>query len=170
MRRSALLLAAAVLVLAACAKPKAQVVSLYDRTPVPAVPDRTATVADPLADGIYWAGGLQLRNNTLVFTLTQAFFGATCTTELGADACANDFGVLDTRTATVTIAPGDLVSVTVVDAAQKNYAVTGAELATLVGGGKPAASAPADYRYIADPFLVTLAGGRVVEAEQVWVP
>jgi hypothetical protein len=160
----------AVLALTACSKDEPARVHLYDRGPVPAVPDRTQPVAEPLADGQYWSPSLGVAGDTLGFTLAQAFFGPTCEAELGADACVDEPGVVDDPSAEVSVAAADLSTVSVVSADRTNYAVTGAELATLAGGGAPSAEAPDGFTYVPYPFLVTVRDGVVVEARQIWVP
>ena len=156
--------------LAGCTKDAAIHISLYDHAPVPAVPDRTAAVAGSPNDGAYWAQNVTLKDGQLLFTLAQAFFGPACTAELGAQACTDDYGTTDEGHGHVTVAPSDLRIVTVVDADRQNYAITGAELATLVDGGKPDATAPVGFSYLDDPFLLTVTGGVVVEAREIWVP
>ena len=64
----------------------------------------------------------------------------------------------------------DLQSATVASTTKQNYAVPGAELASLIGGNAPSAAAPADYRYSPYPFLVTVRNGHIVDAHQIWVP
>jgi len=161
--------ALAFVALSACGSDSAGVVHLYDPAPVPAVPDRTADITSPLHDGQFWSPSVAVKDGQLVFALGQAFFGPTCTTELGAAACTGDMGVADTLPATVTLDPTGLASVSVVDTQHRNYAVTGAELAGLVGGAAPSSPAPATYAYHPYPFLLTVLAGAVVEAHQIWV-
>jgi hypothetical protein len=170
MGRWLLALAAAPLLVAGCSKPAPATAPLYARVPVPAVPDRTAPPSNT-KDGQYWATGVTYsKNNGLEFELAQAFFGATCTTELGADQCANGVGVDTTKKGGVSIVPSGLPVVTVVAANGQNYAIDGTELARLVAGGAPSASAPADYKYIAGPFLVTISGGTFAAANEILTP
>jgi hypothetical protein len=160
----------AALGLAGCTKDRALTVGLYDVAPVPAVPDRTAAVDEPLADGDYWAPSVAVDGEQLVFTIQQAFFGPTCAEELGAEACADEPGVRDQPSAVLSVASADLGSATVVSADRKNYAVTGTELATLVGGGRPAAKAPPNFAFVPYPYLVTVRDGAIELVHQVWVP
>lgn len=160
----------ALLVLAGCSKDEPARVQLYDRGPVPAVPDRTLPIAEPLADGQYWAPALGVAGDQLGFTLAQAFFGPTCEAELGAEACVDEPGVVDDPAVEVSVAAADLATVSVVTADRTNYAVTGVELATLAAGGTPSSAAPDNFAYVPYPFLVTLRDGVVVEARQIWVP
>jgi hypothetical protein len=169
-RRFVPLALAAALLAGGCSKDGPPTVQLYTRVPVPAVPDRTAppSVSE---DGQYWATAVTFsKNNGLEFSLAQAFFGDTCTTELGADRCANGFGVDDSKKAGLSISPGGLPLVTVVAANGQNYAIDGAELARLVTGESPSASAPTDYKYIAGPFLVTVSGGTFTAANEILTP
>ena len=153
-------------------------VGLYDRAPVPAVPDRTAPV-DPAtttagADGEYWA---QLTGwsagepqSLLIFRLTQALFAETCLAELGDDGCPNGFGVVEQPSKLVDVPVEQLAEVTVVTQQQQNYAITGAELFALAGGGTPSPEAPEGFELGEFPFLLTVQGGEVVAAQQIWVP
>ena len=56
-----------------------------------------------------------------------------------------------------------------VDPQRRNYAITGTELASLLGGAKPSTPAPATYAYQPYPFLLTVLAGAVVEAHQIWL-
>jgi hypothetical protein len=151
----------------------------YSFVPVPAVPDRTRAVdaawADGgvgPADGEYWATAARpgAAAGTVVFDLAQALFGPSCVAELGIDGCPDDYGVVPAPTGQLAAAVADLVTVTVVDGTRSNYAIDGAELARLVAGEPPADAAPDGFAYVPYPFLVTVEAGRVVQAEQIWVP
>ena len=158
------------LLVAGCNKDGPPTVQLYTRVPVPAVPDRTAPPS-VTEDGQYWATDVTFsKNNGLEFSVTQAFFGATCTTELGADRCANGFGVDDSKKVGLSISAGGLPLVTVEAANGQNYAIDGTELARLITGESPSASAPSDYKYIAGPFLVTISGGAPTAANEILAP
>jgi hypothetical protein len=147
-------------------------VSLYDRAPVPAVPDRTTAVATPLVDGEYWAElvSVDAEAGTLTFDLMQALFADACVEVLGADGCPNDYGVVDDPHVEVASPALALTSASVVAESQQNYAVTADELTVLMLGGVPSAGAPDDYAYVPFPYLVTVANGEVVRARQIWVP
>jgi len=171
MPRRFVVLAAATLLLGACSKPAQTTAPLYARVPVPAVPDHTAPPSGVPKDGQYWATGVTVsKSNGLEFSLAQAFFGATCTTELGAAQCANGVGVDESKKGGVSIVPSGLTVVTVVGANGQNYAIDGTELARLITGGAPSASAPADFKYIAGPFLVTISGGTFTAANEILTP
>jgi len=149
-------------------------VKLYDRAPVPGVPDRTATV-DATAmsrDGSYW-GELVLPGDagrrTLTFHITQAFFADTCAEELGIDRCPNNFGTRSEPSLDVDVALTDLESVTVVTTDRFNFAITADELLSLAGGATPAAAAPEGYAFAPFPFLLTVRDGKIVEARQIWL-
>lgn len=135
-------------------------VKLYDPAPVPPVPDHTAAITDPLADGQYWA------------TAATAAATAATTVQFGlAEASFDDAGALtvdDTRSAMVT-ADDPVTPISVVAADRRNLAVTLAELAHLVDGANPDPAAPAWYRFVPYPFLVTVRSGAVVEVRQIWV-
>jgi hypothetical protein len=166
----------AMLLLGACSKPPSTTVPLYARVPVPAVPDRTEPVAKMPADGQYWATKVTVKDGQLVFTLAQAFFGPTCTKELGADRCPNGAGTNEADAPNpagygqFTDAPASLSTVTVFAANGQNYAIDGTELASLVDGGTPSAGAPTDFRYTPGPFLLTISSGGVDAANEVSLP
>ena len=174
MRRSVAVLAAVVL-LAACGD-DAEVLKAYDRAPVPAVPDRTQPVEPAwvdsqvgLADGQYWAEDAAVDAGRIVFSVVQVFFGPACEVELGAENCMNDYGVLDEPTGEVAVDPAALRIVSVAAEDQRNFSIPGSELLRLVQGESPD-GAPADYGYTPFPFLLTVTGGQVSEARQIWVP
>ncbi len=150
-------------------------VKLYDRAPVPGVPDRT-TVVDPSAlspDGAYWAELLlpvDPSHPSFTFHVTQAFFADACAEELGIDECPNDFGILSEPSLDADTALTDLTSVTVVTDDRANFAVTAEELFSLASGDAPAAEAPAGFAFVPFPFLLTVRDGKVVEAHQIWLP
>jgi hypothetical protein len=178
MTRRLTVLVLAGLLLAACGGDDgAGTVHLYDHAPVPAVPDRTHPIDPALtsggADGQYWAeltGWSDGDQPVLTFRLTQALFADACIEQLGADQCPDDYGTIDDPSRTVDVAIGDLATVTVVAENQQNYAITAEELLALAGDAAPAAAAPADFRFGGFPFLLTMRGGVVVEAHQIWVP
>lgn len=152
-------------------------VKLYDRAPVPGVPDRTAVIspeASTLApDGEYWAelsGWRDAATPTFDFLLTQAFFADACAEVLGSAECPNDFGTLDEPSATVTVKVADVGSVTVVSDNRQNFAVTPQELVILAGGQPPSEGAPEGFEYVPFPFLLTVRDGKIVSAHQIWLP
>jgi hypothetical protein len=128
-----------------------------------------------IPDGIYW-GVTQPGNITdvVTFDLTQAYFGEFCVAHFGdtaADDCANDYGVVADPHGLLVVPAEQLDVVSVADAAtQKNYAIDGSELARLIAGAPPAATAPAGYSYVAFPFAITITGGAIVSATQIWLP
>lgn len=182
MRRRAWFVVAAAVALSACGSDAGPgTVHLYDRAPVPAVPDRTMAIdvgvvngnaiTGRLPDGVYWA--LPTADNDaehIGFDVSQALFGPTCSSQLGADECPNDYGVVDDPHGTITVAATDLEVVSVVSEDQQNYAVDGPELAALAGGKAPSATAPEGFAYVPFPFLLTVSNGTVTEARQIWVP
>ena len=167
---------AACLVLTACGGDDGPAtVKLYDRAPVPGVPDRTAAVDPAMStfttDGEYWAelsGGSV--DQTLTFLLTQAFFADACVEELGIDECPNDFGTLDEPNALIAVKMTDIGSATVVADNRQNFAVTGQELFILAGGQPPSEGAPDGFAYVPFPFLLTVRDGAIVKANQIWLP
>jgi hypothetical protein len=170
MRRGCFVLAAVAL-LGACGAAAPPTVPLYARVPPPAVPDRTAPPEDTGKDGQYWATDVTVTtNNGLEFSLAQAFFGPACVSALGADKCTNGVGVDLNKKGAVSIVPSGLTDVTVVAANGQNYAIDGTELARLITGSAPSASAPADYKYIRGPFLVTISGGAFTAANEILSP
>ena len=164
-------LVAFAVLLAACSDDGVETVQPYDRAPVPAVPDRTAPI-DPatlaadgtltvrVADGEYWAEATAVGSGRpfILFGLSQAVF---------AD---DSYEVIDEPHGTLSVLWDDLVSVTVVAENRQNYAVPGAELASLIGGNPPSTDAPPNYRYLPYPFLLTIRAGQIVDAHQIWVP
>ena len=177
-RSFAILVAATCLTLSACGGDEGPgTVKLYDRAPVPGVPDRTAVIDPSMTtlapDGEYWSdllGGTDGDNPTITFLLTQALFADACTDTLGADACADDYGVIEDPHATVIVVQADIGSVTVVAQTRQNFAVTPQELYILAGGGPPNDSAPDGFVYVPFPFLLSVRDGKIVQAHQIWVP
>jgi hypothetical protein len=183
MLRVTTLAGAAVMLLAACGGDAAEIVHPYDRAPVPAVPDRTAAIdpatvnadgslSEGLHDGDYWAVAVAVGSGRpfILFDLSQALFGETCFVQLGLEECADDYSVIREPHGTFEVLWDELHSVSVVAESQQNFAVSGAELAALIGGNAPGTGAPADYQYVPFPFLVTVTGGKIVDAHQIWVP
>lgn len=183
MRALAVLPAAMVLALVACGDDGVRTVQPYDRAPVPAVPDRTqpiertsvavdGSLQPSTADGDYWAEAIAVGSGRpfIMFDLSQAVFSQTCIEEFGAEACEDEYAVIPEPHGTISQLWDTLQSVTVVTKDRQNYAVPGAELASLIGGNAPSADAPADYEYVAYPFLVTVRSGAIIEAHQIWVP
>lgn len=178
---------AAAVALAACAKDlrERDPVRPYSFVPVPAVPDRTAPVdaawvgadgridAALVADGRYWAtvsGWDDGERPFVSFDVGQALFGPRCVEVLGEDECMNDMGVVTEPTGELAADVGRMRTVSVVDERQRNYAIDGAELLRLVRGDPRGDAAPEDYVFVPFPFLLTVEGGVVVKAEQIWVP
>ena len=128
-----------------------------------------------IPDGIYW-GTTRPGNITdvVTFELTQAYFGEFCLAHFGdtaTDDCVNDYGVVADPHGLLVVPAEQLTVVSVTDSAtQKNYSIDGGELARLVAGAPPAATAPAGFGYVAFPFAITITGGTIVSATQVWVP
>jgi hypothetical protein len=172
------LVVAAFLLLSACGGDDGPgEVELYDRAPVPGVPDRTAGIDPAMTtmapDGEYWAELSAWRDAatpTFDFLLTQAFFADACAEVLGSDDCPNDFGTLDEPSATVTVPVADISSVTVVADNRQNFAVTPQELVILAGGQPPSEGAPEGFAYVPFPFLLTVRDGKIVNANQIWLP
>jgi hypothetical protein len=174
-RRAAAVGAVTALLLGACGGDE-EVLKPYDKAPVPAVPDRTRPVEPAwvdsqvaLADGQYWAEDAVADAGRIVFTVVQVFFGPTCEAELGAENCMNDYGVVAEPTGEAAVDPTALRIVSVVADDQRNFSVPGAELLRLMQGEAPEGG-PVDYEYTPFPFLLTVSGGQVVEARQIWVP
>ena len=174
-RRSSILAGAAVLLLlVSCGNDSLGKVGLYDRAPVPFVPDRTepiTTAPDPLTDGYYWAELMGSADpGVLSFELTQVFFAAACEEQFGVDACSQGFAVVAEGARLTGVAAVDLSVVSVVAESRQNYAITGAELGRLVAGEPPASDAPDTYEYRPYPFLVSVTDGKVAEVHQIWLP
>lgn len=170
--RRALTIVAAVALLAACGSDE-QVVSAYDKAPVPAVPDRTLPLpaADaPLPSGQYWATATGVDGPAVKFTLTQAFFGQACVVALGQDECDGDMGTQDTPSRDILVAPVGVSPLSVVNQNRENFAVPGDEFVRLVAGEAPSADAPEGFAYQPYPFLVTVSAGNVTGIQQIWMP
>lgn len=162
-----------------------EVVELYDRTGVPAIPDRSASIdgiagtsvtVEALADGTYWATIIEPDSTTVTITLAAMVAGPTCVAELGEAACTDGLGLVGggdaASTATLVVEPSDLnnvASCSVVDAQRRNYAVTVDELLRLAGEGQPSSAAPDTYRWIDAPFLVSIRSGSLTALRQVWI-
>lgn len=158
----------------ACGNDSLGTVGLYDRAPVPFVPDRTEALPlapeAALADGYYWAELLAPTGaaDVLSFELTQVVFAATCEAQFGADACAEGFVVVADHARTIATPLADLTVVSVAAATRQNFAVTALELQHLAAGDPPSAGAPDGYEYTPYQFLVTVSAGVVTEAHQIW--
>ena len=160
-------LAAASAALTACGSDEGPAaVGLYDRAPVPAVPDRTAAVDPDLTtvgvDGQYWAeltGWSDGDRPFLIFRVTQALFADTCIAQLGEGECPNE--LLIYVSGLITVAVVWLILQTKIDLGP---------LSALAGGAEPAAAAPQAFAFVEFPFLLTVRDSTVVEAQQIWVP
>lgn len=163
--------------------------ALYTPAPPPATPNATDAI-DPasvqadgslsgVADGTYWgvaSGTGDTPQKYVDLRFVQAFFGEACSAQFGgsADACRNDYGTLETPTGTVRLFVG-AAAVTVADpSTQASYAIDVAELQRLLasplGTATPHVGAPEGYIFVPFAFLVRVAGGQIVTAEQVWTP
>jgi hypothetical protein len=179
LHRCGLVVALACLLAACGGDPKPGVISLYDHAPVPVVPERTTPVTAPwvsdgkgiagLADGQYWAETVTARGGALVFELSQALFASACEAVASAAQCADGYAHVADPHGPITAEVSPIAIVSVVADDRQNYAVTGAELLRLVGGGAPSAPAPATYRFSPFPFLLDVQHGAVAEVHQVWV-
>jgi hypothetical protein len=167
------------LLIAACGGDHAAVVHLYDHAPVPPVPDRTTPIDGGwatsgkglagLADGQYWSEKVMDRNGALQFELSQALFGSACEAVAAAEQCVDGYVPVRDPSGTVVVPAASLTTVTVAGGDRQNFAITGAELLVLVNNGEPDPLAPDSYVYMHFPFLLTVTGGTVTEARQVWV-
>lgn len=166
MRRSLLLLAAIVFV-AACSDPGVGIVYPYDPAPVPFVPDHTepVTATGTLLDGRYWAtiATADEEAGTITFTFVQANFDD-----------AGGMTVVENPSREVVGSVTTLKFASVAATTRQNFAVPATELIRLVLGMKPTGkpptgTAPPQYSYVAYPMLVTVEGGVVTEAYQIWM-
>jgi len=160
------------LALFGCGEDGSETVSPYDRAPVPAVPDRTATVPidGQLPDGSYWATVVGADDGTIRLLVTQAFFAAACTEQFGEAGCDGDIGVLEVPSREIEVSTSTIEEVTVVDAERRNYAVPPQEWSALASGAAPSADAPDGFAYRQFPYLVSVVGGEVRVARQIWLP
>jgi hypothetical protein len=182
------IVAALCLVFSACGGDGDEKVPLYSTTAPPAVPEQTSainpawvessgeTLGTNVAAGQYWATviglGVGADNETFVdFDLTQAFFGDACLRQFtDPELCVNDYGVLDEPHGSLPAFVGNLTVVSVVGVDQRNFSIDGAELASLIGGAPPATEAPDDFAYAPFPFIVTVTGGTITGARQIFTP
>ena len=172
--------------LAACGGDGTEKVPLYATTAPAPVPQQTSainpawveasgeTLGNTVASGVYWAtvGSVGVGVEPFVeFDLSQAFFGDACLAQFGdPDACVNDIGVQAEPHGLLPALRSTLQVVTVVGADQRNFAITADELIALVSGERPAAEAPDGYQFAPFPFVVTVAGGTITAARQIWTP
>ena len=132
-----------------------------------------------VADGTYWAvasGTGDAPQKYVDMRFVQAFFGEACRTQFGDsdDACRNDYGTLETPTGTMRLFVGT-AAVTVADpSTQASYSIDVGELHRLLAPtsepSTPGAGAPEGFIFVPFAFLVRVAGGQIVTAEQVWTP
>lgn len=162
--KRAVLVGVAALALVACSDPGPGKVHPYDRAPVPAVPDHTAEVPaqGDLPDGQYWATVTGADSGepapTITFHLVQATFDN-----------KGQLQTIDDPSRDLASPIAALASATVVAADRQNYAVPADELLSLLLDNPPSSDAPEGYAWSEFPFLVTISGGQVVEAHQIWL-
>jgi hypothetical protein len=154
------------------------------RTP-PAVPSRTGAI-DPswvepggaigttIADGQYWGTvdglGEGVDGRFVSLLLAQAFFAAACVEQFGQAECNDDYAVLGSPAGSFPAFIVDLTEVSVVAADRQNYGVSAEQFAELLLGNA-APDVPPGFRFDPTyPVLVTVAGGRATELNQIWVP
>lgn len=152
-------------------------------TPTPTPPTEYLTVPGPqlptgatdepsagaLAAGRYLGLLTGLERTTATFDLYQAYFGAACEAELGADACTEGWGVDADSVVTVDVDLG-VATITVVHGDSGSHRVSAGELARLLDGESPAPGAPAGFAFDPGlPFLVTVREGLVTAAEQAFL-
>ena len=156
-----MLLAAALVFAAGCSGP-GDVVHLYDPVPVPFVPDHTESVpaTGTPPDGRYWAtiAAVDESAGTITFTFVQATFDA-------------DGGMTidDQPSREIVASSTTLKFLSVATKTRQNYAVFADEMIRLELGKKPNEKAPLDFVYVRYPLLVTVEGGVITEAYQIWL-
>jgi len=158
--KRALVVIGAVLALTACSDPGPGKVHPYDRAPVPAVPDRTTEVpaTGKLPDGQYWATVASADKGAIAWTVVAASFDTN-----------GELHTVDQPSRDLTSPITALLSCTVVAADRQNYAVPADELLSLLSDNAPSDDAPPGYEWADYPFLLTIAGGVVIEAHQIWL-
>lgn len=126
-----------------------------------------------LPDGKYW-GTVRtvLGTDNIVFELMQARFGSTCE-EWAADngmteGCPNDYWVDDSDSQIISAENLSSVSVADQSGPGTSYRIDGSTLEKLVRVEK--IDPPSGYTWVNFPFIVTIDGGKVVSADQFWVP
>ena len=130
-------------------------------------------VEGALPDGQYW-GTLRvvLGTDTIVFELMQARFGETCeqwATDNGmAEGCPNDYWVDDSVSQIVSADDVPSVSVAEQSGPGTSYRINGTTLERLARNDD--VNMPDGYLWTNFPFIVTIEGGRIVSADQFWVP
>jgi hypothetical protein len=162
MRRLAIAIVIAVALVGCGEDGPAKFAELYDTAPPPAVPASTDPVpasGEPLPDGTYWSNVTASTGDTLDFRVMQATFST------------DAIEVTDEPARDLSSPAASIVTATVVDAStQVNYAVTGSELARLSAGETPNTPEGVTFTYTPFPFLITVRGGEVVTALQIWMP
>ncbi|CAN0422413.1 unnamed protein product, partial [Phaeothamnion confervicola] len=108
----------------------------------------------------------------ITFDLSQAVFGPACADTFPSDpsACDDDYATIDEPHGELPALVPAIASASVVGEDQRTYAVTGAELYSLISGAPPAKAAPDDYVYAPFPFLVEVESGAITVVRQIWTP
>jgi hypothetical protein len=144
----------------------------------PTVVDETDDVVSTNAtvgDGTYWAElALVSGSGDIAFRVTKARFGDACEAwarDNGLEFCANDYAVESYPDAYVAVDEDAAVSVAEPDGPETNYSINTTTLEELIGGATPLGDVvPSGYLWTPFPFVVVVADGYVVRADQLWVP
>ena len=140
-------------------------------TDPPEAVSRTMPIEAELADGTYW-GSIRESSGEVGFVLAVARFGDECerwAQEVGLEmGCPNDYAVEEVGQRVVTLLPDARITVAAPSAPGTSWQIS-SELLTALAAGQ-VTDAPEGYDWVPFPFLLTIAGGEVVAADQYWVP
>lgn len=128
-----------------------------------------------LADGTYWAEIARISGSgDIAFRVTKARFGDTCETwarDNGLEFCANDYAVESYPDAYVALDDDAAISVAKPDGPGTNYEIDTTTLKELMADAQPAGDVvPTGYSWTPFPFIVGVADGYAIDADQFWVP
>lgn len=133
----------------------------------------TLVVSSPVVDGDYGAEATS-DGTVITFVLGRIVSWETCaegmTDDEASDACASPPLWEPGDGTSISVAGSDLDEVTVINGFDANnvWSVDGEELARLIAGEAPASDAPDGFQFYNWTYLVTVAGGDVVAADQQW--
>lgn len=133
----------------------------------------TLVVSSPVVDGDYGAEATS-DGTVITFVLGRIVSWETCaegmTDDEASDACASPPLWEPGEGTSISVAGSDLDEVTVINGFDANnvWSVDGEELARLIAGEAPASDAPDGFQFYNWTYLITVAGGDVVAADQQW--
>lgn len=130
-----------------------------------------------LPDGTYMGALVEgaETGDTPEFVLHRGWFAETCyevfadEIAAGEGRCLNDIEIVAAGDASVSLAPGASVSLTLLEYDGTEYVVDVATLAS-IARGEPQADAPTDWQWVPFFFLLEVEDGSAVSATQFWTP